>query len=95
MTAPEKKLGARAAQRLDALRAAIVRANEARAAQVADAAQTTATDHLAAADAWDALARHATTQASDCRRGTALADRTRRRWATRAGRYRSPGRGMR
>ncbi len=80
MTNPEitaaKKLGARAAQRLDALRAAIVRADEARAAQ------TAATDHLAAADAWDALARHATTQASDCRRGAALADRTRRRWAT-------------
>ena len=33
----------------------------ARAAKVADAAQTAATDHLAAADAWDALARHATT----------------------------------
>ena len=28
------------------------------------------------------LARHATTQASDCRRGAAPADRTRRRWAT-------------
>ena len=79
MTNPEitaaKKLGARAAQRLDTLRAAIVRADE---------AQTAATDHLAAADAWDALARHATTQASDCRRGAALADRTRRRWATAA-----------
>ena len=66
MTNPEitaaKKLGARAAQRLDALPAA--------------------TDHLAAADAWDALARPATTQASDCRRGAALDDRTRRRWAT-------------
>ena len=31
VTAPAKKLGARAAQRLDALRAAIVRADEARA----------------------------------------------------------------
>ena len=71
MTNPEitaaKKLGARAAQRLDALRAAIVRADE---------AQTAATDHLAAADAWDALARHATTQASDCRRGAALGHRS-------------------
>ena len=82
-----KQLGARAAQRLDAMRAAIVRADEARsdaahqarAAQVADAAQTAATDHLAAADAWDALARHATTQARACRRGAARADRTRRR----------------
>ena len=44
VTTPAKKLGARSAQRLDALRAAIVRADEARAAQVADA--------------WDALARH-------------------------------------
>ena len=58
---------------MDALRAAIVRADDALPA---------ATDHLAAADAWDAIARHATTQASDCRRGAALADRTRRRWAT-------------
>ena len=32
--------------------------------------------------AWDALARHATTQVSDCRRGAAPADRTRRRWAS-------------
>ena len=59
MTNPEitaaKKLGARAAQRLDALRAAIVRADE---------AQTATTDHLAATDAWDAPARHATTQTS-------------------------------
>ena len=35
------------------------------------------TDHRAAAEAWDALA----TQASDYRRGAALADRTRHRWA--------------
>ena len=53
------------------MRAAITRADEARsdaahqarAVNVVDAAQTAATDHLAAADAWDALARHATTQA--------------------------------
>ena len=76
VTAPAKKLGARAAQPLDALRAAIVRADE------AQTAQTATTDHLVATDAWDALAHHATTQASDCRRGAALVDRTRRRWAT-------------
>ena len=59
----------RAAKSLAAMRTAITRADEARsdaahqarAAQVADAAHTAATDHLAAADAWDALARHATT----------------------------------
>ena len=38
-------------------------------------------DAMRAADAWEALATHAATQASDCRRGAALADRTRHRWA--------------
>ena len=83
-----EKLSTRAAKSLNAMRAAITRADEARsdaahqarAVNVVDAAQTAATDHLA--DAWDALARHATTQARACRRGAALADRTRRRWAT-------------
>ena len=85
-----EKLSTRAAKSLNAMRAAITRADEARsdaahqarAAQVVDAAQTAATDHLAAADAWDALARHATTQARGGRRGAALVDRTRRRWVT-------------
>ena len=57
-------------------------AHQARAAHVADAAQIAATDNLAAADAWDVLASHATKHAIACRRGAALADRTRRRWAT-------------
>ena len=34
-----------------------------------------------AAEAWDALAIHAGKQASVCRHGAELADRTRRRWA--------------
>ena len=70
-TTAAEQLSTRAAKSLDAMRAA----------HVADAAQTAATNHLAAADAWDALATHAATQASDCRRGAALADRTRHRWA--------------
>ena len=82
-------LRTRAAKSLDAMRAAITRADaarsdaahQARAAHVVDAAQTAATNHRAAADAWEALATHAATQASDCRRGAALADRTRHRWA--------------
>ena len=57
-------------------------AHQARAARVAEAAQTAATDHLAAADAWDALATPRGDTGDDCRRGAALADRTRRRWAT-------------
>ncbi len=52
-------LSTRASKSLDAMRAQIARADEARS----DAA------HQAA------------TQASDCRRGAALADRTRHRWA--------------
>ena len=84
-----QQLSTRAAKSLDAMRAAITRADaarsdaahQARAAHVVHAAQTATTDHLAAADAWDALATRAVTQASDCRRGAALADRTRHRWA--------------
>ena len=71
-TTAAEKLSTRAAKSLDAMRAAITRA---------DAARSDAAHHLAAADAWDALATHAATQASDCRRGAALADRTRHRWA--------------
>ena len=69
-TTAADKLSTRAAKSLDAMRAAITRADAARS----DAAQTAATNHLAAADAWDALATHAATQAKDCRRGAALAD---------------------
>ena len=50
-----------------------------RAAKSLDAMRAAIT--RAAADAWEALATHAATQASDCRRGAALADRTRHRWA--------------
>ena len=82
-------LSTRASKSLDAMRAKIARADEARsdaahqarAAHVVDAARTAATDHLAAATAWDTLATHAATRASDCRRGAALADRTGHRWA--------------
>ena len=85
-----EKLSTRAAKSLAAMRAAMTRADEARsdaahqarAARVAEAAQTAATDHLAAADAWDALATPRGDTGDDCRRGAALADRTRRRWAT-------------
>ena len=56
-------------------------AHQARAAHVVDAARRAVTDNRAAVEAWDALATHAATQASDCRRGAALADRTRHRWA--------------
>ena len=65
-----------------AARAAIVRADEARWSVAAVCAASVPCAASAAADAWDALARHETTQASDYRRGAALADRTRRRWAT-------------
>ena len=82
-------LSTRASKSLDAMRAKIARADEARsdaahqarAAHVVDAARSAVTDHRAAAEAWDALATHAATQASDYRRGAALADRTRHRWA--------------
>ena len=52
------------------MRARIVKADEARAGQVA----------AAATEAWDALAIHAAKQAAECRHGAELAERTRRRW---------------
>ena len=88
-TTAAEKLSMRAVKSLDVMRAAITRADaarsdaahQARATHVADAAQTAAAAHRVAAEAWDVLATHAATQASDCRRGAALADRTRHRWA--------------
>ena len=82
-------LSTRASKSLDAMRAKIARADEARsdaahqarAAHVVDAARRAVTDNRAAAEAWDALATQAATQASDYRRGAELADRTRHRWA--------------
>ena len=82
-------LSTRASKSLDAMRAQIARADEARsdaahqarAAHVVDAARRAVTENRAAVEAWDALAARAATQASDCRRGAALADRTRHRWA--------------
>ena len=65
-----------------AVRAALVRADETRWSVAAVCAASVPCADRAAADAWDALARHATTQASDCRRGATPADRTRRRWAS-------------
>ena len=55
------------------MRARIVKADDAR----------TETGHTAraAADAWDALATHASTEADNCRHGAEQAERTRRRWA--------------
>ena len=55
-------------QRLDTMRARIVKADEARAAQVA----------AAVTEAWDALVTHAAKQAAECRHGAELAERTRR-----------------
>ena len=88
-TTSAAKLSTRAAKSLDAMRATITRADaarsdaahQARAAHVADAAQAAAAAHRVAAEAWDVVATRAATQASDCRRGAALADRTRHRWA--------------
>ena len=84
-----RTLSARANKSLDAMRVTIARADEARsdaahqtrAAHVVDAARRAVTDNRAAVKAWDALATRAATQANDCRRGAALADRTRHRWA--------------
>ena len=59
----------------------IVKADEARAGQVAAAATEAVTANRDAAEAWDALATHAATHAAECRHGADLADRTRRRWA--------------
>ena len=89
-TTRAEQLRTRATKRLDAMRAAITRADaarsdaahQARATHVADVAQTAAVAHRVAAEAWDALATHAATQARDCRRGAELAERTRHRWAT-------------
>ena len=61
MTKAAGQLSTRAAKSLAAMRAAITRADDARsddahqvrATNVVDAAQTAATDHLAAADAWE------------------------------------------
>ena len=64
---------------LDTMRARIVKADEARAGQVAATEAVTA--NRDAAEAWDALATHAATHAAECRHGADLADRTRRRWA--------------
>ena len=80
---------AKASKTLDTMRARIIKADEARteaahqarAAQVTDAATEAATANREAAEAWDALATHAGKQASVCRHGAELADRTRRRWA--------------
>ena len=88
-TTAAEQLSTRAAKRLDAMRAATTRADaarsdaahQARAAKVVDVATTAAVAHRVAAEAWDAVAIHAAHQASDCRRGAALADRTRHRWA--------------
>ena len=63
------------------MRARIVKADEARAAQVAEAATAAATANRDAAEAWDTLATHAATHAAQCRHGADLAERTRRRWA--------------
>ena len=80
---------AKATKSLDTMRARIVKADaarteaahHARAAQVKDAATEAATASREAAEAWDALATHAGKQASVCRHGAELAERTRRRWA--------------
>ena len=74
-------LSAKASKALDIMRARIVKADEARAAQVVAAATEAATTNRAAAEAWDALATQAATYAADCRHGADQADRTRRRWA--------------
>ena len=60
----------------DAIRGAA--AHTAAAAKVVAAATDAATANRDAAQAWDALATHAATQAGECRHGAALADRTRR-----------------
>ena len=62
-----RTLSAKASKALDTMRARIVKAAEARAGQVAQAATEAATANRAAAEAWGALATHAATQAGDCR----------------------------
>ena len=81
-------LRTKASKSLDTMRARIVKADEARtdaahkarAAQVVAVATEAATANRTAAEAWDALATHAATQADQCRHGAELADRTRHRW---------------
>ena len=80
---------AKAIKSLDTMRARIEKADaartdaahHARAAEVATAATEAATANRHAAEAWDALATHATAHAATCRHGAELAERTRRRWA--------------
>ena len=76
---------AKASKTLDTMRARIVKADEARteAAHQTRAAHVkeAATASREAAEAWDALATHATKEAGKCRHGAELAERTRRRWA--------------
>ena len=82
-------LSTKATKALETLRGRVAKADEARsaaahqaaAAKVVAAAADAATANRAAADAWDALATHAATQAADCRHGAELAERSRRRWA--------------
>ena len=82
-------LRGQAAKALDTMRARIVKADEARteaahhtrAAQVAQAATEAATANTHAAEAWDAVATYAATQAAESRHGADRAERTRRRWA--------------
>ena len=82
-------LSTKASKALDTMRARAVKADEARtdaahharAAQVVAAATEAATANRAAAEAWDALATQAATQADQYRHGAELADRTRHRWA--------------
>ena len=52
-------LNIKAIKALDLIRALIVKADEARAVQVAEAATEAATANRAAAEAWDALPTHA------------------------------------
>ena len=84
-----ESLSAQARKSLAAMQAHIPRADaarsdavhQARAAKVVDAATTAAAANHAAATAWEALATLASKQALNCRRGAAVADRTRNRWA--------------
>ena len=82
-------LSTKASKALDTMRARAAKADEARteaahkarAAQVDEAATAAVTANRNAAEAWDALATQAATQAGECRHGAELAERTRRRWA--------------
>ena len=74
-------LSTKASKALDTMRARAAKADEARTAQVGEAATAAVTANRNAAEAWDALATQAATQAGECRHGAELAERTRRRWA--------------